>query len=135
MSLGLRFYRTMRMSPPGRQVHYLFDGLREGPYFLTDALKVMPDAAFYQPWGPDDPVEVYFEDDCVRNGPNVMWLWSSNYRVQFDYFFRAKEPLREWGYVFWDQKRLQKWNLPNEEYSTWIERRRQKLRKSWAGRA
>ena len=116
-------------------MRYLFYGLNIGPPFLSDALKVTPEAVFHQTFGVDDAEEVRFEDDCVRNGPNVMWLWSTDYKAEFDFFSWANEPLREWGYVFWDHKRLQKWNVPNEEYSTWIERRRERLRKSLAGRS
>ena len=132
MSLGLRFYRTMEMSPPGRQIHYLFKGLREGPSFLTDALKVPPEAAFYQPFGADDPEVIHFEDDCVRDGPNVMWAWMTDSEAEAEYFFWANESLREWGYVFWDQKRLQRWNVPNEKYDTYFERKREEIGKSLA---
>ena len=123
MSLGLRFYRTIEMSPPDRQIHCLFNGLREGPSFLTDALEVTPEAASYQYFGGlVDPEEIHLEDDCVRDGPNVMWVWTTDSEAVGDYFFWANEPLREWGYVFWDQKRLRKWNVPNETYDTYFER-------------
>lgn len=132
MSLGLRFYRRMETSPPGRQMRYLFYGLRIGPPFLSEALKLTPEAMFYQPFGVDDPEVIPFEDDCVRDGPNVMWAWITDSEAEAEYFFWANETLREWGYVFWDQKRLREWNVPNEKYDTYFERKREEIRKSLA---
>ena len=132
MSLGLRFYRRMETSPPDRQMRYLFYGLRIGPPFLSEALKLTPEAMFDQPFGVDDPEVIPFEDDCVRDGPNVMWAWITDSEAEAEYFFWANESLREWGYVFWDQKRLRKWNVPNEKYDTYFEGKREEIRKSLA---
>ena len=132
MARGLPFYRRMKMSPPDRQIHYLDHGLRIGPSFLSDALNAPPIDAVYQTMAGNDPDEAHFESDSVSEGPNVMWLWSTGKKVDFDYFVPLNEPLREWGYVFWDQKRLDIWNLPYEEYETWAERRRAGLRKALA---
>ncbi|KAF6220122.1 hypothetical protein HO133_003253 [Letharia lupina] len=130
MALSLRFYRRLEMSSPSRQMRYLDYGLRSGPSFLSDALKEPPQAAVHQTLFVDDPVEVHFEADSVRGGPNVIWLLATCNRMDCSYFLWQNEPLREWGYVFWDQKRLEKWDVPNEEHGTWVERRRAGLRKA-----
>ena len=135
MALGLRFYRRMETSSPGRQMLYLNHRLHIGPSFLSDALKEASEAAVFQTLAVDDPVEVHFEGDSVRGGPNVMWLWTSGHKMDFSYFLWQNETLREWGYVFWDQKRLEKWGFPNEEYETWVERRKVELRKALAERS
>ena len=132
MALGLRFYRRIETSSPGRQMRFLDHGLHMGPSFLSDALKEPPQADVYQTLYVDDPIEVHFEGDSVRGGPNVMWLWTTGNKMDFSYFLWQNETLREWGYVFWDQKRLEKWGVPNEEYETWVERRRAGLRKALA---
>lgn len=62
---------------------------------------------------------------CCGFGPPATGWTPANFLWQ-------NEPLREWGYVFWDQKRLEKWDVPNEEYDTWVERRRVDLRKALA---
>ena len=113
-------------------MRYLFYGLSIVPSFLSDALKMPPEAAFYQPFGVDDPEVIPFEGDCVRDGPNVMWAWMTDSEAGADYFFWANETFREWGYVFWDQKRLQEWDVPNEKYDTYYERKREEIRKSLA---
>lgn len=41
--------------------------------------------------------------------PNTAWLWASNRGIQ-NVDFR----LRRWGYVFWDEERLKKWNIDAE---------------------
>lgn len=130
MALSLRFYRRMEMSSPGRQMRYLDHGLRSGPLFLSDALKAPSQAAVYQTLAVDDPVELHFEGDSVHSGPNVMWLWATGNGMDFSYFLPENSPLREWGYVFWDQKRLEKWDVPDEDYGTWVERRRAQIRKA-----
>lgn len=132
MALSLRFYRRMEMSTPDRQMRYLEHGLRVGPSFLSDALKEPSQAAVDQTLAVDDPVEIHFEGDDVRGGRNVMWLWATGNGMDPSCFLWQNEPLREWGYVFWDQKRLEKWDVPNEEYDTWVERRRVDLRKALA---
>lgn len=80
----------------------------------------------------EDSPEAHFEGDSVRSGPNMIWLWTTGNKLESSYFRWQDEPLREWGYVFWDQKRLEKWNLPNEEYETWVKRRREGIRKALA---
>ena len=106
---------------------YLEHGLTKGPSFLSDALKAPPiDAVCH------DPDESRLESDSVCQRPNVMWLWTTGNKVYSNYFLWQNGPLREWGYVFWDQKRLSIWNLPNEEYEIWVERRRAGLRKALA---
>lgn len=109
-------------------MRYLEHGLREGPHFLSHTLEQPPQAAVYQDMYMDNPIELHFEGDSVRSGPNVMWLWVTGNRMEFSYFFWENEPIREWGYVFWDQKRLEKWNVPNEKYTTWAERSRAHIR-------
>ena len=135
MALSLRFYRRIQTSSRRRQIGYLELGLRNGSSFLSDALDVPSQADVYQTLAVDDEVEVQFEGDNVRSGPNVMWLWATGNKVDFSYYLWQNEPLREWGYVFWDQKRLEKWDVPNEEYETWVERRRAALRKKIAERS
>lgn len=135
MALSLRFYRRIQTSSPRRQVEYLELGLHNGSSFLSHALDVPSQADVYQTLAVDDEVEVHFEGDNVRSGPNVMWLWATGNRVDFSYYLWQNEPLREWGYVFWDQKRLEKWDVPNEEYEEWVERRRAALRKEIAERS
>ena len=132
MARGLPFYRRMEMSPPDRQKRYLYHGLRIGPSFLSDALKAPPIDAVRQTIACIDPDEAHFESDSIGKGPNVMWLWTTSNKVDFNWFSWQNEPLREWGYVFWDQKRLEFWSLPNEEYDTWAERRCAELRKALA---
>ena len=116
-------------------MRYLYHGLHIGPSFLSAALKEPPLAAVHQTLAVDDVAEAHFEGDSVRSGPNVMWLWAADNKVDFDYFLWQNEPLREWGYVFWDQNRLEKWGLPNEPYETWVERWRAALRRKIAERS
>ena len=132
MARGLPFYRRMETSPPDRQMRFLDHGLRNGPSFLSDALNAPTMDAVYQTMDGNDPDEAHFESDSICDGPNVMWLWTTGNKVTFDYFLWQNESLREWGYVFWDQKRLDIWSLPNEEYEVWAERRRAGLRKALA---
>ena len=132
MARGLPFYRRMETSPPDSQMRYLDHGLRNGPSFLSDALNAPPIDAVYQTIAGNDPDEAHFESDSICDGPNVMWLWTTGNKVDFDYFLWQNLPLREWGYVFWDQKRLDSWSLPNEEYEVWAERRRAGLCKALA---
>lgn len=132
MARGLPFYRRMEMSPPDRQMRYLEHGLTIGPSFLSDALKAPPIDAVRQTMSDNDPGETHFKGDSICEGPNVMWLWTTGNKVDFDYFSRLNEPLRDWGYVFWDQKRLEFWSLPNEEYQIWAGRRKAGLRKALA---
>ena len=131
MALGLRFYRRLEISSPERQMDYLDRGLHSGPYFLSDAL-TEPPLADYRNSVMEDALEAHFEGDSVRSGPNRMWLWTTGSKLESSYFRWQDEPLREWGYVFWDQKRLGNWDLPNEEYETWVERRREGIRKALA---
>ena len=132
MARGLPFYRRLETSLPDRQIGYLDDRLRIGPSFLSDALKALQIDAVYGITTSNDPDEAHFESDSICKGPNVMWLWTTGNKVGFNYFDWQNEPLREWGYVFWDQKRLEAWSLPNEEYETWAERRSAGLRKALA---
>ena len=132
MALSLRFYRRIEISSPDRQVGYLNYGLTCGSLFLSDALKTPSWADVCQYMATDEPVEIHFQGDKVRSGPSVMWLWTTGNTMDFGYFDWQNEPLREWGYVFWDQQRLEKWGVPNEEYETWVERRRARLRKALA---
>lgn len=131
MALGLRFYRRLEISSPDRQMGYLYHGLHSRSSFLSDAL-TEPPLADYRTLVMEDALEAHFEGDSVRSGPNMMWLWTTGNKLEFSYFRWQDEPLREWGYVFWDQKRLEKWNLPNEEYGTWLERRGEGIRKALA---
>lgn len=87
-------------------------GLNNGPSFLSDALKLPSQAAVYQILAVDDPVEVHFEGDNLRSGPNVMWLWPTGNRMDPSLFLRKR------CCIFWGQKRLGKWDCPNEEYDT-----------------
>ena len=95
-------------------MRYLDHGLRSGPSLFSDALKEPSQADVYQNVAMDDPVEVHFEGDSVCSGPNAMWLWATDKRLDFNYFLWQREPLREWGCVFWDQKRLEKWDFGNQ---------------------
>ena len=128
MALSLPFYRRMEMSSPERQMRYLDHGLQIGPPFLSSALSKPSEAAIYQEMIVEDPVKLHFGGDNVRSGPNVMWLWASYNGIDLGYFWPVHEPLRKWGYVFWDQKRLEKWDVPNEDYEAWSERRRAQIR-------
>ena len=132
MARGMPFYRRMEMSLPDMQIGLLYGGLRIGPSFLSDALEAPPIDAVYQTMTSNDPDEAHFESDSICKGPNVMWLWTTGNKVDFDYYSSQHEPLREWGYVFWDRKRLEAWGLPNEEYEIWAERRSAGLRKALA---
>ena len=135
MARGLPFYRRMETSLPDRQVGYLKQGLRSGSSFLSDALNAPPIDAVYHFMSDNEPDEAHFESDSICDGPNVLWLWTTGNKVDFDYFSWQDEPLREWGYVFWDQERLEAWSLPNEDYEIWAERRREGLRKALAERS
>lgn len=120
MALSLRFCRGMETSSPGRQMRYLDHGLSSGLSFLSDALNEPPQAAVYQGLCVDEPSELHFEGDGVHRGPSMSWLWTTGNRMVFNYHIPQNEHLMKWGYVFWDQKRLGKWDVPNEEYGTWV---------------
>ena len=128
MALSLRFYRRIETSPPDRQIRYMDHGLHCEPLFLTHGLELS--AQYYSGWM-DDPLEdAQFEDDNVCRGPNVMWLWANGNKIDCSYFLWQNEPLRKWGYVFWDQDRLTECRIPNEEYMTWVEKRWEGLRRA-----
>ena len=118
------------LSSPVRPIRYLDHGLRWRPSFLSDALKEAPQAAYYQYLAPNDRAEIHFEGDDVRSGPNMMWLWTTGGMMILDCFSSRHEPLKVRGYVFQDQKRLEEWNIPNEEYGTWVEGRSARIRKA-----
>lgn len=126
MALSLRFYREMETSSPGRQMRYLDHSLSSGLSFPSDALNQPPQAVVYQ----DLYVGLHFEGDSVHRGPNVTLLWTTGNRMVFNYHIPQNEQVMEWGYVFWDQKRHGKWDVPNEEYGTWVEDKMAVFRKA-----
>lgn len=46
--------------------------------------------------------------------PTTGWLWASSRGIQYTDF-----RLRRWGYVFWDQERLDRWGITEENMVNW----------------
>jgi hypothetical protein len=81
---------------------YLSEVLGQEPYdyvYSTDAYLAC-----------EDQEELRFSNDDAK-GPNAAWPWSTDYKVEVDYFQRHKEGLRKWAYVMWDIERLERWNV------------------------
>ncbi|KAF6223136.1 hypothetical protein HO173_013298 [Letharia columbiana] len=51
--------------------------------------------------------------------PTIGWLWASSHGIQNTDF-----RLRRWGYVFWDQERLDRWGITEEKMVNWPDPRR-----------
>lgn len=51
--------------------------------------------------------KLVFVDDSAQ-GPNAGWIWANHGYYQFKYNLPINHVKRSWGYVFWDQKRLER---------------------------
>jgi hypothetical protein len=50
-------------------------------------------------------------------GPEEVWRWAHDLEpVMYFVAGYAQEPLRAWGYVFWDQLRLERWNVYSKDW-------------------
>ncbi len=47
--------------------------------------------------------------------PNAAWTWSNDYRDETWHFRPETRELRSWGYVFWDEERLDDWGALEED--------------------
>ena len=55
-----------------------------------------------------------FDRDSDKDGPNAAWPWSTGNSVEIRYYESHKAGLRKWGYVMWDQERLDRWGILGE---------------------
>jgi len=53
--------------------------------------------------------EQKFENELA--GPNAGWTWSNGEKHTSRWFEENKTPMRKWGYVMWDKRRLEELNI------------------------
>ncbi|KAL8643793.1 MAG: hypothetical protein Q9226_008117, partial [Calogaya cf. arnoldii] len=109
MSQGLTSLKKIFESEGLERAQLVISASNERRHFLTHALeyphKVLP--------GNDDDIyddgkfdgEDVFEGDDVGNLSQGL-LWANKTKVPKDYYRQPLKGLRDWGYVFWDDRRL-----------------------------
>ena len=94
---------------------FLAEALNEEPYdatFVTSKFEEYMQAIA-------SGVKMQFQGDSIQN-PNQAWLWAHSYQpcelyVEASHQFPVGEGLRRFGYVFWDNKRLQASGILQQE--------------------
>ncbi|KAI4232935.1 MAG: hypothetical protein L6R40_007257 [Gallowayella cf. fulva] len=134
MSQGLPFLRDLLESDGIRRAKTIISNSAEREYFLTFALKkghIVPlsledrdfDGGLYD--GED-----VFEGDDVLNFPRGL-LWANRSRIPNDYARWALKGLRDWGYVFWDDRRLQASGVLDQDPKTVADYRFNEQDRTW----
>lgn len=107
MSVGLDFLFKMMKASKSEQLVMLEENRTEEYTFRTACLTARtqdypsPTLADGQ-WVVGTSLPFISDED----GPNAAWVWANRGKVEFEYFLESTEPLRDWGYVMWDKKRL-----------------------------
>ncbi|MCJ1449855.1 hypothetical protein MMC28_000183 [Mycoblastus sanguinarius] len=120
VSRGLYFYHLLSNSPRSKQVELFKNNMRTGLFIVTGAIDHTTRSNLYE----GDWSATRFKGDGDRDGPNVMWTRTFALETECNLFHLRYEPLRSWGYVFWDQERLEQWGLLSEEHGGYLQRLR-----------
>ena len=115
ISYGLPYLQTVLQSSPPRQIEILRHNILIFRSFLSDALDEYPSEFVHQDQRFNDwinQVESPFTSDTIK-GPNAAWLWSTGNKIEINYTRKSK--LIDWGYVFWDKERLDRWGILEQD--------------------
>ncbi|KAL9582625.1 MAG: hypothetical protein Q9212_003185 [Teloschistes hypoglaucus] len=122
MSLGLPFLQGVLESDDVQRAALVISNSGHRRYYLTEALrgKGTYDPFDYEPPDFDDGSYDEDEGEFVGDELNALakgLLWANRNKVPKDYARPALKGLRDWGYVFWDEWRLEASGVPEKEYA------------------
>ncbi|KAL8645166.1 MAG: hypothetical protein Q9226_007422 [Calogaya cf. arnoldii] len=109
MTRGLVFLRNMFEADGLKRAELVISNSRERDYFISRALKHRSGPPFsYEAEKYDDGE---FDDEEIFEGDDLWNLsqglfWANKNKVPEGYFRRPLKGLRDWGYMFWDSRRL-----------------------------
>ncbi|WEW57319.1 hypothetical protein PRK78_002784 [Emydomyces testavorans] len=102
-----------RFNCPRTQFDFLYDAL--------DNVNEPDDALFLSDFTPEDErshIRPPFFDD-PDPGPAKIWRWAHQDETQLQFVYqKSREPLREWGYVMWNSRRLHDLGILQEPFDT-----------------
>jgi hypothetical protein len=113
MSLGLEFFQKISHATPEAQARILYSNPWRRDHFISSAV--------CQYRGPDYSYrEAHSEGKefiSEKEGPSAGLVWSKI--SDLGSLPQEWDSLRSWGYVFWDQKRLENWKLLEWDLAHW----------------
>lgn len=126
VSLGLGFLYhwihvssiTCREERLLKQKAILRGTLSRAVYFIVDALDTIPQYEYGWDFGDESTDGKTFLSDADWNSPNLAWTWclinSPREDASIELWRDLSNPLRKWGFLFWDEHRLKEWSLSPE---------------------
>jgi hypothetical protein len=117
-SLGLPFLRSLLEADLDGQKHMITKNYHCQTWSLHGALRSWPQVltrsfeTHSKGWK-NDHVREFGGDDLPKR--NQAWHWAHQNQHEM-YFSERNAPLREWGYVFWDENRLQRWGILDDPW-------------------
>lgn len=126
VSLGLGFlYHSIHVSSITcreerllKQKAILRGTLSRAVYFIVDALDTIPQYEYGWDFGDEGTDGKTFLSDADWNSPNLAWTWclinSPHEDASIELWRDLSNPLRKWGFLFWDEHRLKEWSLSPE---------------------
>lgn len=116
-SLGLPFLRSLLEADLDSQKHTITENYNDRPLSLDRALRLRPQAktGVFETEGWENGQVRAFEGDDLHRW-NHAWHWAHQNQHEIIYFSKRNAPLREWGYVFWDDSRLQRWGILDDPW-------------------
>lgn len=120
ISRGIPHLQTILQAPSPKQVKMLWDNMLEMGYFLTGLVEETPydfmsHTQRYHDWM--NQAELRFTKDTFGN-PNAAWPWSTGNKVEI--LYNERPELIEWGYVFWDKERLDRWGILEQDNTPYL---------------
>ncbi|KAL8798154.1 MAG: hypothetical protein Q9182_006905 [Xanthomendoza sp. 2 TL-2023] len=119
MSQGLAFLRKILESEGMERAHLVIGNSIRRCYYLTHALKAPnhapPDRGDKEYDAGRFDGEDYFRGDHHVDLLSQGLLWANKNKVPQDYNREPLKGLRDWGYIFWDSRRLQASGVLDEE--------------------
>ncbi|KAI9810378.1 MAG: hypothetical protein M1832_001352 [Thelocarpon impressellum] len=88
----------------------------QGGQGISEPLRLLPGYAVRTPLTPDPDRDHYRMKDEVTfvaddgKGPNQAWVWANEGRALPARSGQQTRGLRQWGYVMWDKRRLNRWS-------------------------
>ena len=112
LSLGLGVFHTFLTASHKDRLHIMRENVGVSYSSLSSALEEEG------PWWDNPLCDAWqnkaflgFCSDDDRDGPNAAWVWSTENKVELEYYQSDKGGLRKWGYVMWDKDRLDPWTI------------------------
>lgn len=112
LTLGLSFFHTLMKASHEDQMRILRENFGIAYSSLSSALEEDAldwDNPMYDAWKMG--AFLGFDGNNDRDGANAAWVCSARNKVEVRYNQYSKEGLRKWGYIMWDKRRLDEWNV------------------------